>query len=152
MCYECTQKTDEELLSCQWQESTPCIRDLCLSQDYQVMPALLMLADWLIARYPGTHKADEELLRSGSVQGRLRSAVLVRAGERRLARRFKEEVLIILAREEGDRCHSAPSMTHPPVLACPGTGTKLAGSGALSASSVLLLGRLWINMQMCRHG
>ena len=83
------------------------------------MPALLLLADWLIARYPGTHKADEELLRSGSVQGRLRSAVLVRAGERRLARRFKEEVLIILAREEGDRCHSAPSVTHPPVLACP---------------------------------
>lgn len=70
------------------------------------MPALLTLADWLIAPYEGAQRADEELLASGSVQGRLRSAMLVRVGERRICRRFKENVIRMLAEEE-DRCDSA---------------------------------------------
>ncbi len=65
-----------------------------------MIPALLTLADRLTARYEGAQKSDEHLLQSGSVRGRLRSAMLVRVGERRLIRRFKEAVIHLLAGDD----------------------------------------------------
>ena len=93
------------------------------------MPALLTLADWLTGAYEGTQKADEELLRSGGVQGRLRSAVLVRVAERRLARRFKEEVLRLLAEEE-DRgtLHPTPPQCSILTPLYPDTGIWIPGA------------------------
>ena len=86
----------------------------CCVQEEQIIPALLTLADKLTARYEGAQKADEQLLQSGSVRGRQRSAMLVRVGERRLIRRFKEAVIHLLAGdddEEGAALTPADSST-----------------------------------------
>ena len=90
----------------------------CFVQEEQVIPALLTLADRLTTRYEGTQKADEQLLQSGSVRGRLRSAMLVRVGERRLIRRFKEAVIHLLAGDDEDGTAlplAYPSMRPMPV-------------------------------------
>lgn len=65
---------------------------------------LLTLADKLLAAYEGSQQADEEALKSRSARGRLLSALLVRVGERRLIRRFKQAVILGLAAgsEEGE--------------------------------------------------
>ena len=75
-----------------------------LLQEEEVIPVLMRLADLLLDRYEGTQKSDEELLKSGNVIGRRRLAMLVRVGERRLLRRFKEAVIRMLAAddEEGE--------------------------------------------------
>ena len=67
------------------------------------------MADRLTARYEGTQKADEELLQKRDVLGRLRHAVLVRVGERRLIRRFKEAVIRLLAADEDEGTALPPS-------------------------------------------
>ena len=87
-------------------------------QEEQVIPALLTLADRLTARYEGAWKSDEQLLQSGSVRGRLRSAMLVRVGERRLIRRFKEAVIQALAADDEEGAalpHADSSTLTPPV-------------------------------------
>ena len=85
-----------------------------LLQEEEVIPVLLRLADLLLDRYEGTQKSDEELLKSGNVTGRRRLAMLVRVGERRLIRRFKEAVICMLAAddEEGE-----PIAAHDPYTA-----------------------------------
>ena len=75
-----------------------------------MIPALLTLADRLTARYEGAQKSDEQQLQqSGSVRGRLRSAMLVRVGERRLIRRFKEAVIHLLAGDDEEGAAPAPA-------------------------------------------
>jgi hypothetical protein len=69
-------------------------------QEEAVILALLRLADLLLDRYEGTQKLDEELLKSGNVTGRRRLAMLVRVGERRLIRHFKEAVIRMLAADD----------------------------------------------------
>lgn len=63
---------------------------------------LLTLAGKLLEQYEGTQKSDEEWLQRDSTRSRLRNAMLVRIGERRLIRRYKEAVIWMLIDDDED--------------------------------------------------
>ena len=69
---------------------------------FEAMLSLLSLAGKLMAAYEGSQQEDQEALRSGAAQGRLRSAMLVRVGERHLLRRFKEAVIRLMTGRDKD--------------------------------------------------
>ena len=76
---------------------------------FEAMLSLLSLADRLAAAYEGSQQGDQDALRSGAARGRLRAAMLVRAGERRLLRKFKEAVIRLMTGrdKDGERARAA---------------------------------------------
>ena len=70
--------------------------------EFDAMLSLLSLAELLMAAYEGSQQGDQEALRSGTAQGRLRKAMLVRVGERHLLRKFKEAVILLMTGRDKD--------------------------------------------------
>ncbi|CAK0782750.1 hypothetical protein CVIRNUC_005945 [Coccomyxa viridis] len=69
---------------------------------FEAMLSLLSLAGQLMAAYEGSQQGDQDALRSGAAQGRLRAAMLVRVGERHLLRKFKEAVIRLMTGRDKD--------------------------------------------------
>ena len=69
---------------------------------FEAMLSLHSLAGQLMGAYEGSQQGDLEALRSGVAQGRLRAAILVRAGERHLLRKFKEAVIRLMTGRDKD--------------------------------------------------
>ena len=69
---------------------------------FEAMLSLLSLAGQLMAAYEGSQQGDQDALRSGAAQGRLRVAMLVRVGERHLLRKFKEAVIRLMTGRDKD--------------------------------------------------
>ena len=69
---------------------------------FEAMLSLLSLAGQLMAAYEGSQQGDQDALRSGAAQGRLRHAMLVRVGERHLLRKFKEAVIRLMTGRDKD--------------------------------------------------
>ena len=79
--------------------------ELCLQEGmdgFDAMLSLASLADQLMAAYEGSQQADQDALRSGAVEGRLRKAMLVRVAERHLLRKFKEAVILLMTGRDKD--------------------------------------------------
>ena len=70
--------------------------------EFDAMLSLHSLADQLMTSYEGSQQGDQEALRSGAAQGRLRNAMLVRVGERHLLRKFKQAVILLMTGRDKD--------------------------------------------------